>query len=99
VAWVNIISLYTNNVTYGVFVSPSGAVGTPLAISQTVSLEEDPLSVVFNGSNYLVVWNFENPNLNIYDLYGRFVTPSGTFLGNEFAIETNQSKSVPRSGF
>jgi hypothetical protein len=99
VAWVNVITLYTNNVTEGVFVSPAGVVGIPFAISQTVSLEQDPLSVVFNGTNYLVVWNFENPNLNIYDIYGRFVTPSGTFLGNEFAIVTNQSKSFPGLAF
>jgi len=99
VAWVNVISQYANNVTYGALVFPSGAVGTPFAISQTVSLEQDPLSVVFNGTNYLVVWNFENPNLNIYDIYGRFVTPAGTCLGNEFAIETNQDKTFPGLAF
>jgi hypothetical protein len=99
VAWVNVISLYINNVTYGVFVSPSGAVGTPFAISQSVSLEQDPLSAVFNGSNYLVVWNFENPDLGIHDIYGRFVTPSGTFPGNEFTIETNDNKSFPGLAF
>lgn len=99
VAWVNVISLYTNNVTYGVFVAPSGAVGTPFAISQSVSLEQDRLCAVFNGSNYLVIWNFENPDLGVHDLYGRFVTPSGTFPGNEFTIETNDNKSFPGLAF
>jgi len=99
VAWVNVISLYATNVTDGVFVSPSGAVGTPFAISQSISLEQDPLAVVFNGTNYLVVWNLENPDLNFYDLYGRFVTPAGTFIGDEFAVATNQDKAFPGLAF
>jgi hypothetical protein len=37
--------------------------------------------------------------LNIYDLYGRIVTPSGAFLGSEFSIVTNQSKSAPFLAF
>jgi hypothetical protein len=99
VTWVNVISLYAYNITDGAFVSPSGTVGTPFAISQTGSMEQDLLSVVFNGTNYLVVWNYENPGLNIYDINGRFVTPAGTFPGNEFGIATNQSKSFPGLAF
>ena len=82
-----------HNVTYGVFVSPSGTMGTPFAIGQTVSPNRNGVNLVFNGTNYLVVWNFDsetggagNP---IWNIYGRFVTPSGTFPGNEFPIETN----------
>jgi len=88
-----------NYTTYGVFISPSGTMGVPFPIGQTVSLERDPLCAAFNGSNYLVAWNFENPDLNIYDIYARLVTPSGTFPGNEFAIETNQSKTFPALAF
>jgi hypothetical protein len=83
-------------VTYGVFISPGGVVGTPFAIGQTVSpttIARGDVGLRFNGTNYFVVWLFDseiggtgNPILNIY---GRFVTPTGTFPGNEFAIVTD----------
>ena len=92
-----------HNVTYGVFVSPSGTMGTPFAIGQTVSPNRNGASLVFNGTNYLVVWNFDsetggagNP---IWNIYGRFVTPSGTFPGNEFPIETNGNPVFPWLAF
>jgi hypothetical protein len=89
----------THYTTYGVFISPSGTVGTPFAISQTDSLEFNPAGAVYNGTNYLVVWDYEVPNLNIYEDRGRFVTQAGTFFGNEFAITTNQAKSYPALAF
>jgi hypothetical protein len=91
VAWFNVISVNSQNVICGAFVSPSGVVGTPFAIGQAVSSERNPLYTVFNGTNYLVVWNFYN---SVGSIYGRFVTPSGTFLGNEFSIETNVNKAL-----
>jgi hypothetical protein len=74
-------------VTYGVFISPSGVMGTPFAISQTVSAAANFGAVVFNGTNYLVIYNAGLGSAK--PLYGRFVTPAGTFPGNEFEIVTN----------
>jgi hypothetical protein len=91
VAWFNVIAVNSQNITYGAFVTPSGTVGTPFAIGQTVSTERNPLYTDFNGSNYFVVWNFDNGVANVY---GRFVTPAGAFPGNEFAIETNVNKPL-----
>jgi hypothetical protein len=81
-------------VAYGVFISPVGTVGAPFAIGQTVSPTRSPnLETIFNGTNYLVVWCFDagtggagNP---AWSIYGRFVTPSSSFPGNEFPIVTN----------
>jgi hypothetical protein len=95
VTWFNVIA-DSQNIAYGAFVSPSGAVGTPFAIGQTISADRNPLYTVFNGSNYFVVWNFDNP---VWSVYGRFVTPSGTFPGNEFSIVTNENKSLPCLAF
>jgi len=83
-------------VTYGVFISPAGVVGTPFAIGQTVS----PTTVahaggipIFNGTNYFVVWPYNSglggTNPPIWNVYGRFVTRAGSFPGNEFPIVTN----------
>jgi hypothetical protein len=92
-----------HNVTYGAFVSPSGAVGTPFAIGQTISPNQNLASAVFNGTNYLAVWNFDsetggaaNP---VWNIYGRFVTPAGSFPGNEFAIITNGMPRFPTLAF
>ena len=92
-----------HNVTYGMFISPSGGVGTPLAIGQTVSPNRNFAGVVFNGTNYLVVWTFDsetggsdNP---VWNIYGRFVTPSGSFAGNEFVIVSNANLILPVPAF
>jgi len=92
-----------HNVAYGVFISPSGALGTPFAIGQTVSPNREEICAVFNGTNYLVVWNFDsetggagNP---VWNIYGRFVTPAGSFPGNEFPIVTNGNPIYPIPAF
>ena len=88
------------NVTYGVFVSPAGTVGTPFVIGQTWSAAPNTLYAIFNGTNYLVAYNSStNPNDGAKPVYGRFVTPAGTFPGNEFVIVTNGNARVPALAF
>ncbi|MGD0413487.1 MAG: LamG domain-containing protein [Verrucomicrobiota bacterium] len=92
-----------HNVTSGVFVSPSGAVGTLFAIGQTISPNRNFASVLFNGTNYLVLWNFDSETNGagnpVWNIYGRFVTPTGTFPGNEFPIVTNGNPLYPSAAF
>jgi len=97
VTWFNVIAVNSQNITYGAFVSLSGTVGTPFAIGQTISAERNPLYTVFNGTNYFVVWNFSSGTEG--SIYGRFVTPSGSFIGGEFAVETNVNKPLPVLAF
>ncbi len=83
------------NKTYGEFISSSGSAGTPFQISQTRSLDQNPLAIGFDGTNYLVVWNVDT-NLTasgapIWNLYGRLVSPTGSLLGNELVLNTNQA--------
>ena len=104
VVWqLNSTSGGNHNVTYGVFISPTGTLGTPFAIGQTVSLDRNPLVVDFNGTNYLVVWNYDahrdGSNNAIWNLYGRFITPAGSFPGNEFVITTNDNPIFPALAF
>jgi hypothetical protein len=80
----------TNN-TYGAFVSPSGLAQSPFQISQTTSLDQDPLAVAFDGTNYLVVWSKDtqvNGNDVVLDwtLYGRFVSPNGALSASEVVL-------------
>ena len=90
-------------VTYGVFISPSGAMGAPFAISQMASASYNPPNLVFNRTNYFVAWNRDTglgyPNPPIWNIDGRFVTPVGTFPGNEFIIVTNMNPVFPMVAF
>lgn len=84
-----------NNKTYGAFVSTSGSVGSIFQINQTNSLDQNPLAIGFDGTNYLVIWNVDT-NLTvsgapIWSLYGRLVSQTGSFPGKEFVINTNQA--------
>jgi hypothetical protein len=77
--------------TYGAFVSTAGSVSSPFQISQTNSLDQNPLVVAFDGTNYLVVWNRDtqldtNGAPVDFHLYARVVSPAGVFTGNEFTL-------------
>jgi hypothetical protein len=84
-----------DNKTYGEFVSGSGSAGSPFQINQTDSLDQNPLAIGFDGTNYLVIWNVDTnqtaSGAPIWSLYGRLVSPTGTFSGNEFVVNTNQA--------
>jgi hypothetical protein len=81
--------------TYGRFFSRNGSLGTSFLISQTTSASENPCSIAFDGTNYLVVWNRDigpgYPSVPIWNLYGRLVSRAGTFPGNELVLVTNQA--------
>jgi len=69
---------------YGVRVSPSGSVGSPIAISTAPNGQSSP-SVAFDGTNYLVAWldlrNQTTPTIVPYpDIYGARVSTAGSLL-------------------
>ncbi|MGA9777646.1 MAG: hypothetical protein WBS33_05185 [Verrucomicrobiia bacterium] len=92
-AWQEAASSKWN--AYGVFVSRSGSVGTPFQISQTASLDYDPPAAAFDGTNFFVVMNIDTNQTAgggpVWNIYGRLVSQSGTFPGNESLLNTNQA--------
>ncbi|MBW2063052.1 MAG: hypothetical protein JRI95_16030 [Deltaproteobacteria bacterium] len=65
-------------------VSRSGSlVGSRISIGRTGGV---PL-VAFDGTNYLMVWTDDATHPND-DIYGRFISPSGTLVGAPFPIST-----------
>jgi len=94
-----------HNVTYGVLVSQSAEAVTNFVISQTESIDQNPLAAAFDGTNYFVVWNGDT-NATAYNtnggptqwkLYGRLVSQAGVPLGNEMLLNTNFSALSAKS--
>jgi len=89
---------------FGCFVSPAGATTAPFQISQSTSASHNPLCLAFDGSNYLVVWNRDigsgYPEPTDWDVYGRLVSPAGTFPSAEFGMLTaSGSQALPTVAF
>src|SRR3972149_4606149 len=84
---------------YGQFVTTSGTLsGAPFVISETPSSSFNAIGIAFDGTSYLVAWNRDiglgYPNPTIWDIYGRMVSPAGTFPGNEFPITISPGDQV-----
>ena len=81
-------------VIYGQLISKSGTlIGSPFPISQKPgnnSISYCVNIVLFDGTNYFVVWeNRSDPYRgDTADVYGQFVTPSGTLLGSAIPVST-----------
>ena len=82
---------------YGEFISTNGTQSTPFVISQTPTPSYNPCCAAFDGTNFFVVWDKNigsvSPN-TIWNLYGRLVSPSGAFPGNEVAMVTDTNSPV-----
>jgi hypothetical protein len=87
------------NACDGVFVTPGGSAGSSFQINQTTSAAENFDAVAFDGTNYLVAWMW-NPgpdtggSLTNWDIYGRLVSPTGSFPGTELELVTDPGNDV-----
>ena len=89
---------------YGQFVSKQGAlVGSNFLIDGSPNASDNPVSVAFDGSRYLVAFHDEavyGASSSIWNLYGRFVSTSGTVAPNEITIcDSSKSPFVPMLAF
>jgi hypothetical protein len=84
--------------TYGEFVSRNGVAGSLFQINQTDSTDQNPLAVAFDGTNYLVAWNWDVGSgegaVDNWDIYGRLVSQTGAFPGNELHLVTDSGSQV-----
>jgi Secretion system C-terminal sorting domain len=89
---------------YGQFVSKQGAlVGSNFLIDGSPNSSDNPVSVAFDGSRYLVAFHDEavyGASSSIWNLYGRFVSTSGTVAPNEITIcDSSKSPFIPMLAF
>lgn len=96
-----------NSLTYGATVSSGGSAGSPFQIGQAVEGDQNPvgaLSIAFDGTNYLAVWMWDpGPpsmmNVTNWQIYGRLVSQTATFPGNERALTTGPNQVIPSLAF
>jgi len=75
----------------GQFVSTSGTlVGSEFTINASSPLNDNPLTVAFDGTNYLVVWTDEVGGYQSgeWDVFGQLVNTSGNPVGGVINIST-----------
>ncbi len=82
----------------GQLINPStGPVGSPFQIfTNTASAATAVPSVLFNGTNYLVLFNIgiNSANASGYHVLGRFVTPSGQVLTNQVNLTADAGPQI-----
>lgn len=76
---------------YGQRISKSGnLIGSPIQISSNYAREH---AIAFDGINYLVAWcECAHPDVD-NDIFGQFVSPSGTLVGANILIDGGQYAS------
>lgn len=97
--------LVVSKACLGVFVSPGGVAGNTFQINQTSSAANNFHGAAFDGTNFLAMWMW-NPgpdtggSLTNWSIYGRLVSPTGTFPGNEVQLVTDPGNNVlPSAAF
>lgn len=73
-------------------VADGSLVGAVIEVS-TDPGKQVPMSIAFNGNNYVVTWADMTNNSN-WDMYGQFVGRDGVLVGNKFAINTDAGNQM-----
>ncbi|MDD5707925.1 MAG: hypothetical protein PHR35_18560 [Kiritimatiellae bacterium] len=83
-----------NHQVYGRIVSSTGGVGSAQILISVGGNGRDP-SIACDGTNYLVTFTSDRRTANGWfdDVYGQFVSRSGTLVGANFVIDANDSPS------
>ena len=91
----NFLVAWTDNTTNtdvkARFVSAAGVPGTELVVRSSATPCDNPVSVGFNGTDYLVVWQDEVGGMSSgeWDVFGQLVTPAGALSGGMITITSD----------
>lgn len=80
----------------GQFVSTSGVVlpATEISVNASTARSDNPKSVTFDGTNYMVVWNDEGVGLGDWNVFGQLISPSGTKIGSVITITNEPGEQI-----
>lgn len=75
----------------GRFVSTSGTlVGTEISVNASAYPSDNPKSVIFDGTNYMVIWTDAVDATRMWDVFGQQISTSGALIGEVITI-TNEN--------
>jgi len=83
----------------GRFVSPAGVPGTEISINASPAPSDNPNSVIFGGTNYLVVWNDEvgGADTGTWDSFGQLVSTSAALVGGVITLTAEAGPQIATS--
>lgn len=86
---------------YGQFIGKGGSlVGSNFLIDGSPNKSDNPVSVTFDGEQYFVAFHDQAANDTGWNLYGRFVTPSGEVASNRVMIcDSTRMPDIPSVAF
>ncbi len=74
---------------YGQLISASGnKVGSEFRINTYTTGNQQFPALAYDGTNYLVTWQSDGQDGNLYGIYGQLVSITGEKVGSEFQIST-----------
>jgi hypothetical protein len=86
----------SQNIVQGRTVSKTGVMSNLITIDGTISVDQNPLSVATDGTNFLVVWNYDasvdQQGDAIWELRGRVITSAGGFVGSQFTVADTSTR-------
>jgi hypothetical protein len=78
----------------GRFVSPAGVPGSEISINASVAMSDNPVPVIFDGTNYLVVWTDRNDAANEGDVLAQRVSTTGTLVGGAITVNSDSGMQM-----
>lgn len=86
-------------IVYGRLFNSNGTAGGTLLIDDSSYNSDNPVSVAWDGTRYLVAFGDEvDENNNVWNIYGRFVTPAGQ-VQDRISIADNGNYNFPFVAF
>jgi len=72
-------------------VHANGGLGAEFSVNASLDPSDNPLSIGFGGTDYLVIWPDElgGPGTDEWDLLGQRVSPGGTLVGGVIPVATS----------
>ncbi|MCE9501811.1 MAG: T9SS type A sorting domain-containing protein, partial [Leptospira sp.] len=99
-AWCKVDHPAVDKDIYGQFVSSSGAlVGSNFLIDGSQYASDNPVTMTFNGSRYLVLFHDQAADGKGWNMIGRFVTTAGTVAEKFMVVDSSKNPTYATAAF
>ncbi|MEW6536473.1 MAG: hypothetical protein AB1454_12760 [Candidatus Auribacterota bacterium] len=89
ITWTSTLQDGNDGGVYGQLVNTDGSFfGGEFKLNTYTTFHQDSTALAFDGTNYLVTWRSYLQDGNGNGVFGRVVSSTGSFIGNEFQINT-----------